>query len=163
MGMFDRLDDTLRGMQLAHRRRVVSAAVAFAVLTLVVLAHSGWDPVAAPAWTVLALVAMALAGMALATYVPLPGQGARLDLGCGSCAAAGGLMAVGSIWLVASGGLDVGNALLGIALGGAALAQRLVQPTTCAPIGRGSTVERGAHGQDEHSRVTSSIDEEHHV
>ncbi|MDN5797656.1 MAG: hypothetical protein L0H79_18185 [Intrasporangium sp.] len=136
-------------MQSWSRRRIGSGLLVVAGLGIVVLARTGWDPWVAPVWAATSLVSMGLAGMALSTYLPGAGQGARLEAGCGSCTLAGGLMALAAIWLLASEALSTGNALLGLALAGAALAHRLTQPTSCAPVASTSRPDDWRH-PDEH-------------
>lgn len=113
------------------RRRRVAAVGIVAVLALGVQLLSGWDFASAPAWSALTLGAIGLAAVALATFVPLPGHGMGLDIGCTPCAAAGGMLALAGAWLAASSAYDAGNASLGLALAGAAVARRLTEPVTC--------------------------------
>ena len=115
------------------RRRVVAAVVAGAALAWLVLSRTGGNVGVAPAWTALSLTTVTLAALALSTFIPMPGQGASLDLGCGPCAAAGGLMAIGSVWYVLSEAVETGTGLLGLALAGASFVHRLSQPATCTP------------------------------
>lgn len=115
------------------RRRVVAAVVAGAALAWFVLFRTGGEVGVAPAWTALSLATVTLAALALSTFIPMPGQGASLDLGCGPCAVAGGLMAIGSVWYVLSEAIATGTGLLGLALAGASFVHRLSQPATCAP------------------------------
>lgn len=114
------------------RRRVLSAVGILAVFALGVQLSASWDPVAAPAWSALTLGTIILASLALATFVPLPGHGVGLDIGCTPCAAAGGMLALAGTWLAASSAYDGGNASLGLALAGAALARRVTEPVTCS-------------------------------
>jgi hypothetical protein len=81
---------------------------------------------------VLTLGALAAASAALATFVPLPGEGLHLHRGCGPCAAVGGLAAVGGAWLALTSALDGGTASLALALAGFGLARRVTEPQTCA-------------------------------
>jgi hypothetical protein len=112
------------------RRRV--AAVAFAiVLVLIGTVGQGWAFASQPLWSVVTLAALVVAAGALATFVPLPGEGLHVHLGCGPCAAAGGLAAVGGAWLALTSAFDAGTASLALAMAGFALARRLTEPQTC--------------------------------
>ncbi len=123
--------DHVRGVGRWPARRLLTASALFVVLVVAVEAMAGFEPAAAPIWSVLTLGTMALAALALATFVPLPGHGAALDIGCTPCAAAGGMLAVAGSWLAASSAYDGGTAALGLALAGAALARRVTEPVTC--------------------------------
>lgn len=114
------------------RRRLLSAAGILVVLAVGVQLVSGWAPAAAPAWSALMFGVIVLASMALATFVPLPGHGVGLDIGCTPCAAAGGMLALAGTWLAASSAYDAGSASLGLALAGAALVRRVTEPVTCS-------------------------------
>jgi hypothetical protein len=114
------------------RRRLLAAAGILVVLALGVQLVAGWDLATAPAWSALVLGVIVLASLALATFVPLPGHGVGLDVGCTPCAAAGGMLALAGSWLAASSAHDAGNASLGLALAGAALVRRLTEPVTCS-------------------------------
>jgi hypothetical protein len=115
------------------RRRLVAAFGASAALAGLVLSRTGWDLGVDPAWSLLSLATVTFAALALSTFIQMPGQGAPLDLGCGPCAAVGGLMALGSAWFVLSEVIETGSGLLGLALAGASFVHRLSQPATCAP------------------------------
>ncbi len=114
------------------QRRLLSAVGIFAALALGVQLVAGWDPVSAPAWSALTFGVIVLASLALATFVPLPGQGGGLDIGCTPCAAAGGMLALAGSWLAASSAYDAGTASLGLALAGAAFVRRVTEPVTCS-------------------------------
>lgn len=114
------------------RRRLLSAVGIVAALVVGVQLFVGWAPVSAPAWSALTFGVIVLASLALATFVPLPGHGAGLDIGCTPCAAAGGMLALAGSWLAASSAYDAGSASLGLALAGAALVRRVTEPVTCA-------------------------------
>jgi hypothetical protein len=81
---------------------------------------------------VLTLGALAASSAALATFVPLRGEGLHLHLGCAPCAAVGGLAAVGGAWLALTSAFDGSTASLAVALSGFALARRVTEPQTCA-------------------------------
>lgn len=113
------------------RRRLLSALALAAAVVVAVQALVGWEPLAAPMWTWLTIGAIILGSLAAATFVPLPGHGARLDMGCTPCAAGGGLLALAGMWLAASSAYDGGTASLGLALAGAALVRRATEPQAC--------------------------------
>lgn len=84
-----------------------------------------------PMWLVLGVVSALLIAVSLATYVPQPGQGLRLDLGCGPCAIVGLVLMSVAGWILVAGSVDGGNAAMSVVLAGFAMAQRLSQPATC--------------------------------
>lgn len=112
-------------------RRLVAAGTVAALLLLAVQLFVGWNPAGAPMWTALNVITIALGSLALATFLPLPGHGRGLDVGCTPCAAGGGLLALAGMWLAASSAYDGGNASLGVALAGAALVRRVTEPSSC--------------------------------
>jgi len=122
------------------RRRVLLAVGLAVTLGAVTLTRAATASEASLLMTVISLAATMLAGAALATFVPSTGPLRRLEIGCGPCAAAGGLLAVASVWIAVSDPTQVGSATLAFGLGGIALVQRLSTPATCpAPA---SSLER---------------------
>lgn len=114
-------------------RRLVLVALLFPLLfTLLVGAGGGWAPSAAPGWS--ALVALVALGAAttLATYLPRPGSGHRLDIGCTPCAAVAGLSVLGASFILSTAPHDQSTAALALVIIGFGLAQRLTSPSTCA-------------------------------
>jgi hypothetical protein len=107
---------------------VVTAPVLF---VLTVAASGGWAPVTSPGWT--ALVAMvALAGATtLATYLPHPGAGLKVELGCTPCAAVAAVTVVASFGLLSSAPHDVSTAVLALVVSSFGVVQRLKNPSTC--------------------------------
>lgn len=112
-------------------RRVLSAVGLAAVLGAVLLSRAAGAPDASVLTTVVALAALVLASAALATFVPSTGPLRRLELGCGPCAAAGGMLAAAAAWMAVSDPTQMGSASLAFGLGGIALVQRLSTPATC--------------------------------
>ena len=116
-------------LRLFGRRRMVTTAALLAVLTVVLIVRSQGTP-ASPA-TVVSLAALVLASSALSTFVPTHGRLWHLHLGCGPCAAAGGLLGLGAVWMAAGHPTDVGSATLAFGAAGIALVQRLTEPAAC--------------------------------
>ena len=115
------------------RRRLVSAAALSPVLFIVLTsAAGGWAPGLAPGWTALvALVALG-ASATLASYLPRPGYGRRLDVGCTPCAAVAALSVVGASGVLRSNPHDLSSAALALVIIGFGLTQRLTSPSSCA-------------------------------
>ena len=90
----------------------------FVALVLLAAVGEGWAFATQPLWSALALAALGAAAAALATFVPLPSEGVHVHLGCGPCAAVGGLAAIGGAWLALTSGHDGGTASLALALTG---------------------------------------------
>jgi hypothetical protein len=112
------------------RRRWALAAVAFAVL--VVLFGPLVAPAGQPRWAWPAAVLLALPGaLIVASYLPEPGTGRRLDIGCTPCA----VVAVGAVvmaLLLRSGApADLGRTALCVLMLGIGLHQRLLDPARC--------------------------------
>jgi hypothetical protein len=112
-------------------RRLVAAGAVAGLLAAAVQLFVGWNLTGAPTWAALTAITLVLGSLALATFLPLPGHGRGLDVGCTPCAAGGGLLALAGMWLAISSAYDGGNASLGVALAGAALVRRVTEPTTC--------------------------------
>jgi hypothetical protein len=114
-------------------RRLVTVAVLSPVLFAILAgAARGWAPGAGPGWNaIVALVALA-AATTLATYLPQPGAGRRLDLGCTPCAAVAALSVVGAAAVLSAAPHDLSQAVLALAVVGFGLSQRLTSPRTCA-------------------------------
>lgn len=88
-------------------------------------------------WPASATIAIA-AGVVLASYVPGPGSGRLLEIGCTPCAAVAGLLA-GFALLSALGSVSGTSTAVALALMVAAALQRLNDTGTCpTPAGRGS-------------------------
>lgn len=115
--------------RLFGRRRIVAATALLAVLTVVLLVRSQGRAVS-PA-TLVSLAALGLASSALSTFVPTDGRPWHLHLGCGPCAAAGGLLGLAAVWMAAGHPADVGSATLALGAAGMALVQRLTEPAAC--------------------------------
>ncbi len=108
------------------RRRILAAVLlAPALFVGLVTAGGGWPPTPAVAWT--ALVALTAAGGAatLATYLPAPGAGWRLELGCAPCAAVSALSVLAAAFLLQSAPHQWSMALTATVVVGLGLARRL--------------------------------------
>lgn len=114
------------------RRLVVVAVLSPVLFALLVSAAGGWGPGLAPGWT--ALVALvALGGAAtLASYLPRPGYGRRLDVGCTPCAAVAALSVLGAAGVLSTAPHDLSTAALALVITGFGLTQRLTSPSSCA-------------------------------
>ncbi len=82
-----------------RRRAVATAALTLPVGALLVAAGGGWDPLGAPGWTAVVLVAAVVGASTLATFVPRRGETWRTAAGCGPCAAVGALTVLLAAWL----------------------------------------------------------------
>jgi len=113
------------------RKRVAVAVLTPVLLVLSVSVSGGWALVAARGWTALvALVALASA-MTLASYLPSPGTGMKLDLGCTPCAGVAALSVVASLVVLSSSPGDVPTAFLALGVAAFGLRQRLANPSVC--------------------------------
>jgi hypothetical protein len=110
----------------------VAIAVLSPVMFIVSLAATGgWAMVTAPVWTALVAVVALASATTLATYLPLPGTGLKVELACTPCAAVAAVSVLAALGLLSSAPHEVPTA--GLALGVAAfgLRQRLANPSTC--------------------------------
>jgi len=117
-------------------RRLVAVAVLSPLLfVLLISVAGGWAPGAPLGWTVLVAL-MALAGAAtLATYLPRPGAGRKLEIGCTPCAAVAALSVLGAGAVLSTAPYDVSTAVMALAVVGFGLTQRLTNPSTCVAPG----------------------------
>lgn len=113
------------------RRIAVVAAGAPALLALLVVASGGRATVIPGGWIALVALIAATSATTLATYLPLPGAGRRLDLGCTPCAAAAALSVVVAGAVLVSTPHDVPTAILAAGVAAFGLRQRLANPSTC--------------------------------
>jgi hypothetical protein len=105
--------------------------IAPVLFVLMVAASGGWALATSPGWSVLvAGVALACA-TTLATYLPRPGTGLRLDLGCTPCAAVAAVTVLASFGLLSSAPHDVSTAVLALGVSAFGLVPRLNNPSTC--------------------------------
>lgn len=112
------------------RRRWLLAG-ASAVLIVLGQLTAAPDGAPLPAWWWAATAATStLAGVVLASYVPAPGSGRRVDVGCTPCAMLAGGLAAFAV-LGSLGGVDAGGSLIALVLVAAGLHQRLKDAGTC--------------------------------
>lgn len=111
------------------RRLVVVAVVTAALIALV--AAVGGQSVSPPGWTALAGLVALTGAVTVATYVPRPGTGARLDVGCTPCASVAALTVPIAVVVLTSSAHDVPSALLALGVAAFGLRQRLTDPSTC--------------------------------
>lgn len=114
------------------RRLVTVAGAAPLVLALLVATSGGWGPAASPGWIALVSLTALAAATTVATYLPLPGTGLRLDVGCMPCAVVAPLSVVVSVGLVGSAAHDVPSAMLALGVAAFGLRQRLTNASSCA-------------------------------
>lgn len=114
-------------------RRLVAVAVATPLLLgLLVVTSGGWGPAASAGWiTLVSLTALAIA-TTVATYLPLPGTGLRIDVGCTPCALVAPLTAAVSVGLLSSATHDVPSAMLALGVAAFGVVQRLKSASSCA-------------------------------
>ncbi len=93
-------------------------------------AGSWWE------WPAVVLTAI-LASMVLASYLPRPGTGRRLDLGCSPCAAVSALTVLLALMARSTAPADPVMALVAVVLVVAGLRQRLSDAAVCGvhPVG----------------------------
>lgn len=117
------------------RRRLVVALVAWPVLFAVFSAAAGASAAGSPLWTVLLAVTSGLAALTLSTYVPTPGMGRRVEVGCEPCARIAGASVLGSLLLLTMANPNPTAAVAPLLLAAAGLAQRVRGSRSC-PTGR---------------------------
>ena len=91
----------------------------------------GFGPATSGGWAALvAMVALSCA-ITMATYLPCPGTGLRLDLGCTPCAAVAAVTVLASFGPLSSAPHDASTAVLALGVSAFRLVQRLNNPSTC--------------------------------
>jgi hypothetical protein len=117
----------LRGW--SARRRLVTV-IAFPLLLVV---YASFGPFWAIWWAVpVALLSAGLAAAILASYVPEPGSGRLVDVGCTPCAMVAGASVLGSLVLRDTRPLDAGIAAMALGLLVFGMAQRIGGAVSCA-------------------------------
>jgi hypothetical protein len=117
-------------------RRTVAVAVLSPLLFVLLIASAGgWAPEASLGWTAIVAVMALAAAATLATYLPRPGAGRKLELGCTPCAVVAALSVLGAAVVLGTSPYDVSTAVLALVVVGFGLAQRLTNPSTCPAPG----------------------------
>lgn len=113
-------------------RRIVAVAVLSPLLFVLLIAVAGgWAPGAPLGWTALVALMALAAAATLASYLPRPGAGRKLEIGCTPCAAVAALSVVGAGAVLSTAPYDVSTAVLASVVVGFGLTQRLTNPSTC--------------------------------
>jgi hypothetical protein len=73
----------------------------------------------------------ALAALVLASYLPAPGAGLRLDVGCTPCAAVAGMSVLGSLVMRETDPWHLGIAVVAISMLGYGVIKRITDAGTC--------------------------------
>lgn len=117
------------------RRIVVVAVLSPLLFVLLIAVAGGWTPGAPLGWTALVAVMALAAAATLASYLPRPGAGRKLEIGCTPCAAVAALSVVGAGAVLSTAPYDVSTAVMALAVVGFGLMQRLTNPSTCVAPG----------------------------
>ncbi len=126
------------------RRRVVALAMSPAIFVALATLADGWA--SGPGWLGMVAAASVVSGATLASYVPLPGTGRRLDVGCTPCAAVAALTVLGTAGILTSMEHTVPNAVLALGVAGFGLFQRVTSNAACeVPADRRPGVEQIRH------------------
>jgi hypothetical protein len=113
------------------RRRVVVALVLWPVLYVVFASAAGPAAAGSLLWSVLLAVTAALAALTLSTYVPVPGTGGRVEVGCEPCARIAGASVLGSAVLLTMANPNPTAAVAPLLLAAAGLVQRVRGSRSC--------------------------------
>lgn len=105
------------------------AVVTPALMALFIV--GGSEPVSPAGWTALAGLVALTAAATVATYLPRPGTGTRLDIGCTPCASVAAITVPLAVVLLTTSPPTVPSALLALAVAIFGLRQRLTDPSTC--------------------------------
>ena len=119
------------------RRLVAVVVLSPVLLALLTGTAGGWAPRAAPGWTALVALVAVLSAAVLATYLPRPGAGRRLETGCTPCAAVAGLSVLGAAAMLSTSLHHLPTAGMALGIVAFGLTQRLTSPSSCeAPSSR---------------------------
>ncbi|HEX5333106.1 MAG TPA: hypothetical protein VFW79_10730 [Cellulomonas sp.] len=108
---------------------MVVAVVTPALMALFIVGAR--EPVSPPGWTTLAGLVALMAAATVATYLPRPGTGSRLDIGCTPCASVAAITVPIAVVLLTTSPHAVPSALLALGVAIFGLRQRLTDPSTC--------------------------------
>lgn len=113
------------------RRRIALLVLGPVLFVLMVAVSGSWVLANSPGWTaVVALIAVSCA-TTLATYLPHPGTGLKVDVGCTPCAAVAAVSVLAAFIVLGSAPHDVSTAVLALGVSAFGLVQRLNNPSTC--------------------------------
>lgn len=112
-------------------RRRVGVAVLFPALMAVLVAVAGGTTSPPGRVALVDLIALVCA-TTLATYLPLPGTGLRLDVGCTPCASVAAISVLIAAAVLSTAPHDVPSAIVALGVAAFGLRQRLTDPSTCA-------------------------------
>ena len=113
------------------RRRVAVALGAPVLFGLMVTVSGGWAAPTSAGWTALVALAALSCATTLATYLPHPRAGLRLEVGCTPCAAVAAVTVLAALGLLSSAPRDVSTAVLAVGVSAFGLVQPLKNPSTC--------------------------------
>jgi hypothetical protein len=113
------------------RRRIALVVLGPVLFVLMVSVSGSWALANSSGWTaVVALIAVSCA-TTLATYLPHPGTGLKVDVGCTPCAAVAAVSVLAAFIVLGSAPHDVSTAVLALGVSAFGLVQRLNNPSTC--------------------------------
>ena len=112
-------------------RRRVAVAVLFPALMAVLVAVAGGTTSPPGRVALVGLIALVCA-TTLATYLPRPGTGLRLDVGCTPCASVAAISVLIAAAVLSTAPHDVPSAIVALGVAAFGLRQRLTDPSTCA-------------------------------
>jgi len=112
------------------RRRILVGVAVSPVVGAGLAAVGGGLP-GPTGWTALVAVAALIGAATLASYVPMPGTGRRLDIGCTPCAVVAALTLVGAAGILGGSPHATSAAALAVGLVAFGLLQRMTDPETC--------------------------------
>lgn len=113
------------------RRRMAVVVLAPVLFALMVAASGGWVLATSPGWTALVVLIAVSCAATLATYLPHPGTGLSIDVGCTPCAALAAVSVLAAFIVLSSAPHDVSTAVLALGISAFGLMQRLNNPSTC--------------------------------
>lgn len=117
---------------LPPRRLVVVAALTPALMAFLARVAGSADGAPTAGWTTLVGLVSLASATTLATYLPRPGAGLRLDVGCTPCASVAALSVVFAAIVLNSTPHDVPTAIVALGVAAFGVRQRLTGPSACA-------------------------------
>lgn len=147
-------------------RRLVATAVLAPVMFVVLTQVAGVSASGAGSWWFgLVSIVSIISAATLASYLPRPGAGRGLDLGCTPCAAVAALAVLASAGVLTSMPPDLPNGILALGIAAFGLVQRLRSPASCAlpesaDVGSAHAWQRPG-GKHTHQAEDSQEDQRH--